>query len=56
MAASFLDLFGGGTTKRAAQRLVGFGLLVTAPTAAAGVAECRRPPEGRDGSAWSTLR
>lgn len=39
MAASFLDLFGGRHARRAAQRLVGFGLLAAVPTAAAGVAE-----------------
>ena len=41
MSASFLDLFGGPDTRRASQRLVGFGLLVAAPTAAAGLAEWR---------------
>jgi hypothetical protein len=34
-----LDLFGGMEAPRPAQRLVGFGLVVAAPTAAAGLAE-----------------
>jgi uncharacterized membrane protein len=41
MSASFLDLFGGHNARRASQRLVGFGLLVALPTAAAGLAEWR---------------
>ncbi len=41
MSASFLDLFGGPQTRRASQRLVGFGLLMAGPTAAAGLAEWR---------------
>jgi uncharacterized membrane protein len=41
MSASFLDLFGGDGARRPAQRLVGFGLLAAAPTAAAGMAEWR---------------
>ncbi len=39
LSASFLDLFGGPDARRPAQRLVGFGLLTAAPTAAAGLAE-----------------
>lgn len=39
MSASFLDLFGGDGSREAAQRLIGFGLLATVPTAAAGLAE-----------------
>lgn len=39
MSASFLDLFGGRHARRASQRLIGFGLLAAAPTAAAGLAE-----------------
>lgn len=41
MSASFLDLFGGEVARRPAQRLIGFGLLVSVPTAAAGLAEWR---------------
>jgi uncharacterized membrane protein len=41
MSASFLDLFGGPEARRPAQRLVGFGLLASVPTAAAGMAEWR---------------
>ncbi|HVL06458.1 MAG TPA: DUF2231 domain-containing protein [Acidimicrobiales bacterium] len=41
MSASFLDLFGGDRARPASQRLVGFGLLVAVPTAAAGLAEWR---------------
>ena len=41
MSASFLDLFGGRDARRPAQRLVGFGLLAAAATAAAGLAEWR---------------
>lgn len=39
MSASFLDLFGGPDARAASQRLVGFGLLLSVPTAAAGLAE-----------------
>lgn len=39
MSASFLDLFGGPDARGPARRLVGFGLLVAAPTAASGLAE-----------------
>lgn len=46
MSASFLDLFGGPDTRRASQRLVGFGLLVAVPTAAAGLAEWRQTAGG----------
>lgn len=46
MSASFLDLFGGPHTRRASQRLVGFGLLVAVPTAAAGMAEWRATAGG----------
>lgn len=38
-SASFLDLFGGPDARRPAQRLVGFGLVVAAPTVASGLAE-----------------
>ena len=41
MSASFLDLFGGPEARRPARRLVGFGLLMAVPTAAAGLAEWR---------------
>ena len=41
MSASFLDLFAGPDARGAARRLVGFGLLVAAPTAATGLAEWR---------------
>jgi uncharacterized membrane protein len=41
MSASLLDLFGGDGARRPAQRLVGFGLMVAAPTAATGMAEWR---------------
>ena len=41
MSASFLDLFGGERARPASQRLIGFGLLVALPTAAAGLAEWR---------------
>ncbi len=39
MAASFLDVFGPHEARRAAQRLVGFGLLAAVPTALTGLAE-----------------
>ena len=39
MSASFLDLFGGRGARGPAQRLVGFGLLASIPTVAAGLAE-----------------
>ena len=39
MSASVLDLVGGRTARRASRRLIGFGLMVAAPTAAAGLAE-----------------
>ena len=39
MSASFLDLFGGPDSRRPARRLIGFGLLVSLPTAASGLAE-----------------
>jgi uncharacterized membrane protein len=41
MSGSFLDLFGGRGARRAAQRLIGLGLLAATPTAAAGLAEWR---------------
>lgn len=39
MSASLLDLVGGRSARRASRRLIGFGLLAAAPTAAAGLAE-----------------
>ncbi|MDQ4071210.1 MAG: (2Fe-2S)-binding protein, partial [Actinomycetota bacterium] len=39
MSASLLDLVGGRQARPASRRLIGFGLLVAAPTAAAGLAE-----------------
>lgn len=39
MSASLLDLFGGPDARRAAQGLLGFGLVAAVPTAAAGLAE-----------------
>src|SRR3954468_12186738 len=44
LAAGLLDLFGGRSSRRAAQRLVGLGLVHGVPTAAAGLAD------------WSQLR
>jgi hypothetical protein len=46
MSASFLDLFGGRDGRRPAQRLIGFGLLAAAPTAASGLAEWRATAGG----------
>lgn len=39
MSASLLDLIGGRGARPASQRLIGFGLLVTVPTVATGLAE-----------------
>jgi uncharacterized membrane protein len=39
MSASLLDLVGGRRARSACKRLIGFGLLAAAPTAAAGLAE-----------------
>ena len=39
MSASLLDLVGGRGARPASRRLIGFGLLATVPTAAAGLAE-----------------
>ena len=39
MAASFLDLFGPPGSSRAAQRLLGFGLVMAVPTYLAGLAD-----------------
>ena len=39
MSASLLDLVGGRAARPASRRLIGFGLLVAAPTAATGLAE-----------------
>ena len=39
MSASLLDFVGGRDARRASRRLIGFGLLVAAPTAASGLAE-----------------
>ncbi|MDP8937790.1 MAG: (2Fe-2S)-binding protein [Actinomycetota bacterium] len=39
MSASLLDLIGGRAARGPSRRLIGFGLLVAAPTAAAGLAE-----------------
>jgi len=41
LSAGLLDLFGGRSTRRAAQRLVGAGLLFTPPTIASGLADYR---------------
>jgi uncharacterized membrane protein len=41
LAAGLLDMFGGHSSRRAAQRLVGAGLLLTPPTIASGLAEYR---------------
>lgn len=48
MGASFLDLFGGSEAQRPAQRLLGFGLLASVPTAAAGLAEWRHTEGGAE--------
>lgn len=39
LSAGFLDLFGGRSSRRAAQRLVGLGLLTVPPTVASGLAD-----------------
>lgn len=39
LSAGFLDLFGGRSSRRAAQRLVGLGLLAVPPTAASGLTD-----------------
>ena len=39
MSASLLDLVGGRSARGASRRLIGFGLLVSAPTVATGLAE-----------------
>jgi uncharacterized membrane protein len=39
LSAGVLDIFGGKASRRAAQRLVGFGLLAVPPTVATGLAE-----------------
>lgn len=52
MAASFLDVFGPPDSRRAAQRLLGFGLLNAIPTHLAGLSEWReetRPEQRRVG-------
>lgn len=46
LSATLLDLFGGRASRPAATALIGFGLAMTMPTAAAGVAEWRASGQG----------
>jgi uncharacterized membrane protein len=47
LSAGLLDIVGGRHTSKAAQRLVGLGLLASIPTAAAGLVEWRRIDDDR---------
>ena len=57
MAASFLDWFGPSGSRKASQRLLGFGLIVAVPTHLSGMVEWldeERPEQRRVGQAHLT--